>query len=95
MSNTAKVCWCLSCMDENQLVTDVLSTVLTALATLSYVYIRSCYHTVEHFSPIAVIHNGANKIQLFNEKYTYPVKKHLHIYNLIGLFFIKYCLMSA
>ena len=23
MSNTAKVCWCLSCMDENQLVTDV------------------------------------------------------------------------
>ena len=23
MSNTAKVFWCLSCMDENQLVTDV------------------------------------------------------------------------
>ena len=23
MSNTAKVCWCLSCMDENQLITDV------------------------------------------------------------------------
>ena len=23
MSDTAKVCWCLSCMDENQLVTDV------------------------------------------------------------------------
>ena len=23
MSNTANVCWCLSCMDENQLITDV------------------------------------------------------------------------
>ena len=56
----------------------VLSTVLTALATLLHVYIRSCYHTAEHFSPTAVIHNGANKIQLFNEEYTYPVKKHLH-----------------
>ena len=56
----------------------VLSTALMALASLLHVYIRSCYYTVEHFSPIAVIDNGANKIQLFDEEYTYHVKKHLH-----------------
>ena len=49
-----------------------------ALATLLHICIRSCSYTVEHFSPIAVIHNGANKIQLFDEEYTYPVKKLLH-----------------
>ena len=47
-----------------------------ALATLLHVYICSCSYTVEHFSPIAVIHNGANNVQQFNEEYT--VKKLLH-----------------
>ena len=30
MSNTAKVCWCLSCMDENQLVADVVFPLVEA-----------------------------------------------------------------
>ena len=37
MSNTAKVCWCLSCMDENQLITDVEAGVIVVL-----IFSRSC-----------------------------------------------------
>ena len=50
---------------------------LMGSATSSYVYIRSCLTTVEHFSLIAVIHNGENKIQLFNEEHSYSTKTYL------------------
>ena len=45
MSNTAKVCWCFSCMDENQLVADVeffhcLRPVFRLIVVL--IFSRSC-----------------------------------------------------
>ena len=45
MSNTAKVCLCLSCMDENQLITDVeffhwLRPVFRLIVVL--MFFRSC-----------------------------------------------------